>query len=982
MDFRIVVLNQKENKTYSLDLYGDVDVNVVFNITDIRNPELIKSNFTKEITIPATHNNNKVFESLLYNGNYPTEFNPNFKLQAQLYGDNTILIDGYLQVTNITKNEDNFVDSYDIIIYGELTSLFTDLASLKVSDLDFSEYNHVWNWKNIEYSWDKNIKYNNQSAPFLLGRGYVYPFEWRGQTTNEMNVEDFFPAIYVKTIWDKIFKKAGKTYTSNFINSKEFKSLILPYGKQHIYLTEEQKKLCEFEAEQSTDITLQTVLGKKVKMNPLQAGSTGNIYATFDTEISDDGNVFDGKTFYTFKKQFTQLGANIKVKIGYNGSVSPAAQWQVVGDPITCNVWLYDIVNKKFYGSEVIEIPNPSGTLIGPGPHYSEAEGFVDYTGIIPTGTQIRVILNFNVPSSSYSSKFIANSGQAVGGEILPYLMTDSKYFNAIQENYLFEGDEMDMNQIVPEDLTITDFLTSLNKMFNLFWVPDGDKNFIIEPRDAMYTKSDTQILDWTDKTNRNTDITITPLSELNNKKYLFTYTEGDDYYNETYHSEYLETYGEKNIEVLNDFVEGTTEVKPKFQDSVLVQMTDSERVAPAFVVKRDGFYERTDPKLRILYYGGLLTTSDYFLFKSADYPNGLMKYSYPYAGHYDNPYYPTYDINYGQCHQYYFNSKNKTTSNLFNKYWINTIKDIISVDSHLWAGELHLKPFDIITLNLFDTIQMDQVFYKINKIDYNPLTELAKVELIKSESFLSKPNSTVVKPDVIKSSGTTSTGGATPWSPWGPPIWEVDGPFTPWNNPFQNPSWTEWQFNPIYNDYHTFVENDFGSVRNNSVLTQYNNKSYTTTKSTVSSIHRNNFEEVNFIKVSGKDNFVSPSAYSISVQGNENTVLPNAKRISIQGNNNIVENGVENVSIIGDNVRATESNVSYINGVKLKSGGIMEEFDVINGSVNQVESPYPTLGRPNLIRSGRNTIQLAGGMSRYNYVNGGINTIAQNIFQ
>ena len=114
MDFKIVLLSQDKTQTHNLDMYGDTDINIVFNIVDVRDPQNIKSNYTKEIIIPATKANNKFFEGMLYNGFYPNKFNPNLKVSCQLYGDSTIIIDGYLQIVDVVKNQ-NSIDAYKIM---------------------------------------------------------------------------------------------------------------------------------------------------------------------------------------------------------------------------------------------------------------------------------------------------------------------------------------------------------------------------------------------------------------------------------------------------------------------------------------------------------------------------------------------------------------------------------------------------------------------------------------------------------------------------------------------------------------------------------------------------------------------------------------------------------------------------------------------------------------------------------------------------
>jgi len=580
------------------------------------------------------------------------------------------------------------------------------------------------------------------------------------------------------------------------------------------------------------------------------------------------------------------------------------------------------------------------------------------------------VYLNINVPTSNKSSKFITSTGQAVNGSMTPYIQATSDFYNSIIENWLFEGDTIDMNQIVPDELTITDFLTNINKMFNLYWVPDGDKNFIIEPRDVLYSSDDVQILDWTTKTQRDSSISIQPLAEVSNKEFVFTYKQADDYYNELYTKDYTAIYGEKKIEVLNDFIEDTKKIELSFQPTIITSLNGTDILTPAYVTQQEGFFESIEPKLRILVYGGLVTATNYFLFKSKDYPFGLMNYNYPFAGHIDNPNSPTFDINFGQCKQYYYNNPVKSTTNLFNKYWLNTITDLISSDSHIWTGILHLNPFDIITMNLFDTIQMDQVYYKINKIEYDPTTELAKVELVKTNSFLTKPNATIVKPSLV-----TTTQGWGVWSPWGPSIWEVDGTLGPQIAPFSNPQWA-WQNNVYYSEFKEATTNT--AVGMETIFRETNDE--VGKNVTKTSIHRNTYASKNFIQVKGKDNFVADDAVTINMLGNNNKVFGATKNIQVLGDNNVVDNGVTNVTIIGNNIVAKQSNVTYINGVVIKNGDVFEEFSCINGGVNNISTPL-TGNRPIMIKGGKNSVMEFGSTSQINYINGGINIIQTNGF-
>jgi hypothetical protein len=965
MDFKIVLLSQDKTKTHVLDLYGDTDINIVFNIIDIREPELTKSNYTKEITIPATKDNNRFFESMLYNGFTPNNFNPNIKVNAQLYGDTTILIDGYLQIIDVIKNQ-NDIDAYKIIIYGEVASVFNSLTGLQLRDLDISEYNHIWNYTNIKNSWTNIIVNKGNVIQSTLGKGYVYPFEFRGQATTDMAVEDFYPAIYVKTIWDKIFKKAGKTYTSKFLGSEKFTRLIMPYTKSHLYLSDAEVKKREFLAHSSSNLALNAMPATLAKTSKLQL-------MTFNVEDADGNNLYDSKSVYTPKnKQDITLLSKLKLRMTYTANVSPGAQWKIAGTNITGRVFLYDLTLAKPIYSEDFQFVHNTGTILGPSTSI-DIEVLMDYRFIAQANHKYSVYVDWTIPVGKYASKFITNTGAAVGGTMTLSQLANSTFYNTLEAKYIFEGDAVDMNQAIPEDININDFITSINKMFNLYWVANDSNNFTIEPRDDLYSSSDVTIRDWTQKTDRNSEILITPMSELNNKEYYFHYTPDDDYYNAKYTTSYVAEYGDRRVKVMNDFVTETSELKLIFSPSPLIQIKNSSRVGAAYVEDKDGYFQSYEPNIRIAIYGGLKSSSDYWLFKSVQSPSGVMQYNYPYAGHYDDPYTPKLDINWGTNKQYYYKWQNNCSNNLFNLYWRNSILDIIAPDSHMWKGSIHLRTFDMVTLNIFDTIQMDGVYYKINKLDYNPLTEIAYVELFKTTTFLANANILNVYTPPILNPVVPPTPGPTPPNPWNgggwnPTIRYRDTIFfesTDFAAPWQN---GEPDFGRISKTPYSSM-NYSPAITTTSVIKQAD--SYGIGNTPIRNIHNNIYDASSFISVSGIDNNIAPESTSIRVMGNNNRVAQRASNISIVGNNNIVPAGLTNVSIVGDNVIARSSNTSYINGAVIRNGSLFEEFNFINGSVNQVQDPFQSAVKPNIIRGGFNAVQNIGGMTQINFVSG-----------
>ena len=980
-NYRLIVQSQQNTSTDFLDLYDNVNVPVVFNVKDVREPESIKTNYTKQFDIPASHTNNLFFEGLYEKGFSVNEFNPNYKVQCQLTYDDNIIIDGYLQVVDVNRvDEDGY---YSIIVYGELSSLFNNLIGCKISDIDLSEYNHRWTYDNVVNSWETSIKRNDLDIPFLMGRGYVYPLINRGQQEFDLTTEDFLPAIYVKTIWDKIFEGTGKKYKSNFINSDKFKSLILPHGKDRIYLSEEEKnsRLFSVKIDEGDYNDLGYAGYKKHYTGSATiAWNSPKYKIKFPTEEADPNNLFfTNDTYIPIVKQNTSIASNICIKTIFRATPGQPDGFFIKGGNITGNVYLKDETTGQFIHSEPFEVIHSTGQVgVAKSDYVVKTNVFLDYTGILEPYHKYTIWIDYSCPAGTSSSKFINTIGQVIGGYIFNGVSTDSEctteLYNATSQEWILEGDLVDMNQILPQDLSCVDFLKDINKMFNLYWVAIDENTFQIEPRDTFYTSDDVNIWDWTEEFDRQNEIKIIPLSELNNKQYLFTYSEDDDYYNDFYTRTYKEIYGQKLIEVSNDFVNDVDKIDIKFSPSPLVSFLNSNIVTSTFLNIENGFTESTEVKNRILIYGGVINTNVSYTIKD----NVFLKY--PYTGHFDNPYSPTYDINWGQTKEYYYDWELVPQDNLFETYWKNFMLDITSPDSHMLTGQLHLKPLDIINLNIFDTIQVDNVWYKINKLEYDIITEVAKVELFKTFTYLSFP--------AQKTTSTGNSGVVTKkpteeikQKPIGKPGWNI---------PFLEPT-TNWIStggitpNTTFGVWTNQTSLEYGgwlNKNNEELLLKKKIGNNTYSKGNLeTNINKNTFRKGSFVEIMGKENYISPQASGISIKGNTNRISDGVKNVSIMGNNNFVEAGVENTQIIGDNLYVTKSNATYLNGDIIEKGSVKQSPNFVGGMVNRTSVPFESGDRIDLIKCPVDCVQNTGGISRFNLINCGIDNSLEFLF-
>lgn len=971
-NIEINISNSIGNILGKLDI-GDADINTVFSLVDVREPDKRNTNHTKTFTIPGTKRNHQIFTHIQTEGFEAWNYNPNFKLTAQILVNGNQYFNGYLQLNDLVKDDSDNIVGYNITIYQEFTNFYKNIDVKMIGLIDLSEYDHEYNYLNIIRSWDKSIIKNGAVSAFNLGDGYVYPYDWKGQSDfRNYAINDFKPAMYLKTLVDKVFKSQGVTYQSNFFESEYFKKLIIPYGgDSDIKLTKEQ-----------IDRTSTRVGYNDQPSNPskppgvaydiylLNIDSRTNAKWTADpvfTDKSDSLNsYYDSNNNYTFEKMVVPKNGkyifNIRLftrifftTIDKDGL--PHGEIKAVGGDYELMIYLRK--NGSTIDTYKYTMTNSNYDQWKPAYTTDIIEASEEYVGNFALGDQISVRLELISTKSRYSTKTLVKNiaGIAVQKTTLVKLnLTNIDVTNIGDQRPIFsmalvdekveEGDTLDMNSFIP-DMKAGDLIKTVNKMFNLYWQPIGDSEFLIEPRDNFYIGG--KIKDWTYAVDEESEITMVPLYELTSNKYIFTYSEDDDFYNTDYIDDYEEVYSTKEINIENDFIDQTLEIKPLFAASPLIKFNGTDRKGVGYVDEENNYKK---PKIRILFYGGLIKTSNPWFIKSTINGNIFSGFTkYPYAGHLDNPDSPTWDLSWSVPKKYYYNWDALVNSNLFNMFWRSQIEEITDKNGHLLTGTFILDDLDMIEFDIRDTIQFRGVYYRVNKITHNPLLGVADVELLKLKTYTAFKTSTISgnvasgngnvagtrwgsNSTIITTSTITSgsTGFRTPY------IWRV--PQT-WNS--SNPT-----FQPVLQEV-IRPSPSFGDI----VPT----KSYYDTK--VSNINNNSYSKQGSVKILGINNYVAPTALNIEVSGDNNKVGNITKNIRITGNNNLVESGVENVTIIGDNKHVRRSNVSYIYGNIIDEAGVRTNITILRGSTNGcvVRGGIDSVKANMIYNGGQNTI-------------------------
>ena len=752
---------------------------------DISDPQKRLTDYSKTITIPENKTVNQIFEHAFdVNVEFQT-FDPNLKTSYQIIQDGITAIDGYCQLRSIT-NVDGLIN-YNIQATGKIGNLFEGIKDKYLQDLDLTALDHLWSKANIEASW---------TAP--IGSGYVYPMIDIGGRTNYLfwGANDFKPAIYLKQYLDAIFLEAGYEYASSFLNSDRFKSLIIPYGSGKILLDNAAILCREFNVGSGSDTTVecQDISTTSNLVNSTLIFNTLGALVDYEDRVAADGGVLENKIcleaafdfpatdFYnTCENEYnTSTGIYTAIesnKMSFQGEINFDLTYTEANsnttrafnechtgtDTITsdfrANVYAYLIEKSGSVYSikETLDLDITASALVNPlqtglgtitnitnnnisfvtgeinvlaSKEYFLAIGAVRYSGHIVVSTPIGTFESF--PSYYNFNDFDFT------------LKTDSTFASNLLETQISIGDNIDTRLVIPKEIKQSDLLSSIIKRFNLYLEYDSvDENLIhIETREDFLSSDKVNIESLVD---RSKSYDIKPLGALNANRFIFADKLDKDNYNDAYNKVNDEVYGQQIFDVQNDFLNSDKTISTIFAPTPLNTIDgDNDRVLSAmqFVDANNQQVEAT-AKIRLLYWGGLLSTQKTWYLDSPSLTPSNKQSSYPYAGHLDNPYNPTFDLNWGLPRQIYydFSYGNKFTlnypnSNCYNIYWKKYIEEITDKNSRILECYLALRPYDYAELSFRKNYYIDGAYWRLLKVtDFDGNSEsTTKCEFLKVE--------------------------------------------------------------------------------------------------------------------------------------------------------------------------------------------------------------------------------------------------------
>ena len=214
-----------------LDLFDDEQINVTSTQQNVQDISKVFTDFSQSFSVPASVNNNKIFE-YFYENDINSTLDYNIRRNGNIEIDYTPFRTGKISLEK-AEVKNNQAYSYQITFYGDVVSIKDKFSNDKLVDLTYLNLlSHAYNAteiKNriIDGATDYKVRY-----PLIFSRDITYG--GGGSTdinpstgTGAVKFNELFPAIQLSQMIAAIGTKYSIAFTGTFLSTKRFKNAYL-----------------------------------------------------------------------------------------------------------------------------------------------------------------------------------------------------------------------------------------------------------------------------------------------------------------------------------------------------------------------------------------------------------------------------------------------------------------------------------------------------------------------------------------------------------------------------------------------------------------------------------------------------------------------------------------------------------------------------------------------------------------------------------
>jgi hypothetical protein len=688
----ILTLTDSNGNSAILDLYENEKMHLNYKFTDITDFASV-GNYSQEFRVPASATNVDFFGAI-FNVNFDGWFDFRKKVEAVLTVNTIPIASGHIQVKKLYWQTGKLFE-FEVVFFGEVPNLarllnekkLKDIESIVAGDLDYDllhEYVETPpNAHTILTLCDKfNLTATNTEGQVI----------YSSDIEHSLKTGHLTPAVKAQYLFDEIMNDAGLQYSSDYLGDI-LENVYVPFVNGQ-YLNSSLGL---------NDNAANLALASNV--NGLTFAPSNNIYNLYSsfTEYEDAGNNWSAGVFTA------PYSAQYSFNIAANGRVNTLNGEDFGNYPVKILVYVNDVFTYEYelLQTSYLFFLNTTQTYA-----FNGGDTVKFKLQILPqdstAGTFTWDVDLFGVGGVNQfgCGVEIASIGTALTGDTC-----------------LMEFNAPDMKQI--------DFMTSIQKMFNLVFVADKTlpNTLRIEPMVEYIASGNT--LDWSQKLDLSKDIMYSPTTDLQKAKFTFTYTEDGDYFNGIY-KDNGRIYGryevtESDFEVINEFATGEEKVELSFAPTPSAPVENTDVVVPKFLNAEGQFVQ---PKPRILYYFADFVVNMYDEVSDSVIQTAvkcLNNYSTMNATVTDN------DLNFAPeipPHTIIANPYN----NLYNRWWRNYYRELFDGQARILEGMFALTLNDVFTFQFSDKIWIIDSWWRVMDIQGYVVGEqdLTKVKLIR----------------------------------------------------------------------------------------------------------------------------------------------------------------------------------------------------------------------------------------------------------
>jgi hypothetical protein len=715
-----------------LDLYSSIPISINKSFAELGDIGKRNSDYSVGVLLPGSKKNNRFFENFFNVDATSLYFNPLLKVPCNVLINDEAYFTGYMRLNKISVKDSKV--EYDVTLYSTPAELYGNMGNNLLRDLNFSDddyrFNHTFNLENVT----EGFTYQNFQINGEKPKPYFYPVVHNGYLYTGSTVNFTGGTILSRTnLYTSTANSAGQltSYTSQAAAWAD--------GVQQYRINSPGQGLYDNQLKPALNIWSLIQL----------------MFKTYGYQIeSDFFNTPWMKSLYMYG-YFSSDATKFSFQV-YNIQSLPLEGVELFFVQISGDV--YCVVSKLGTG-----IPCLCDEDINIRLNYTSTS--FDLT--IPYGTSGLTVNNIGQTFLSGSSSQVPN------GSTLKYLPV------AVGTSVNFvDGDFVDFNLVIDQNIKQIDILSSIAKKFNLVLIPDPNNGSIIriEPYDFFIGTG--QVHNWSDKISYDKGFTVEPALNFIESELQITDQEDSDEGNKLFKESNNRIYGQNYVYNPTDFKSQTKKIDTIFSPE-LIRKWDADgvsniglplginyvgsnnQVGSGSTVNVNWIYKGVKTKPKLMFWlgnynpfldlvGETFNATNFFKTYTAYISNTsgstyiqfdrlpVISHTMP-MGNPDN----NKINNDSQC--ILFNSEfpsdeigvqtfnTYTNNDAYATFYQGRVDNLYNPNTRVLTGYFNLSYSDLKNLNPQDLIKIQEQYFVVSKIDEFNLTnrELTKVELV-----------------------------------------------------------------------------------------------------------------------------------------------------------------------------------------------------------------------------------------------------------